>query len=142
MRRYFFAGMLLVAGASDALAAGRLVVEGAWIRSAPPGAMMLAGYATLRNDGDAPVVVTAADSADFGSVSLHESVEEGGVAHMRALDRVEIKPGERVVFAPGGKHLMLMRPKHEIKSGESVKIHLNTSAGAAAAEFVVRESAP
>jgi len=140
MRAIFLIGLLLAACANTASAAGHLVIDGAWIRSAPPGAMMLAGYASLRNDGDAAVIVTAADSADFGSVSLHESIEEGGVARMRALDRVEIKPGASVVFAPGGKHLMLMRPKHELKPGDSVKIHLDTNSGGAAAEFVVRDA--
>ncbi len=142
MNKYFVMGLLLAAAANDAAAAGHLLVERAWIRTAPPGAMMLAGYAILRNDGDALITVTGASSTDFGSVSLHESVEEGGVARMRALDRVEIKPGTTVMFAPGGKHLMLMRPQLEIKSGGSVKIHLDTSAGDATAEFVVRDAAP
>src|ERR1700722_9974612 len=42
--------------AGNAMAAGHLLVEGGWIRSAPPGAAMLAGYGTLHNIGDAPVV--------------------------------------------------------------------------------------
>ncbi|TLY49620.1 MAG: copper chaperone PCu(A)C [Gammaproteobacteria bacterium] len=140
MRASFLIGLLLAACANNASAAGHLVIEGAWIRNAPPGAMMLAGYASVRNDGDAAVIVTAADSADFASVSLHESIEEGGVVRMRALDRVEIKPGASVAFAPGGKHLMLMRPKHELKPGDSVKIHLSTNSGGAAAEFIVRDA--
>ena len=132
---------MLTAGANSAFAAGHLVIERAWIRSAPPDTMMLAGYAMLRNDGDAPITIAGVDSADFGSVSLHESVEEGGVAHMRALDRVEIKPGASVPFAPGGKHFMLMQPKRGLKPGENVRIHLNTSAGDAIAEFVVSDTA-
>ncbi len=142
MRTSFWFGLLLAAGISDAFAAGHLVIERAWIRTAPPGAMMLAGYASLRNDGDAPVTVAGADSADFGAVSLHESVEEGGVARMRALDRIEIKPGASILFAPGGKHLMLMRPKRELKVGSSVKIQLDTLTGGVAADFVVRDAAP
>lgn len=143
MRALLLSGLLLAAGANEAFAAGHLVIDGAWIRTAPPGAMMLAGYANLRNDGDAPVVVTAADSADFGAVSLHESVEEDGVARMRPIDRVEVKPGASVVFAPGGKHLMLMRPKRELKPGDSVKIHISTQTGVSVdANFVVRNASP
>jgi copper(I)-binding protein len=142
MHKIFLTATLLMLGASNASAEGRLVIDAAWIRSAPPGAMMLAGYASLRNDGDAPVVVNGADSVDFGSVSLHESVEEGGVARMRALGRVEIKPGASVLFAPGGKHLMLMQPKRALKAGDGVKIHISTQAGpGAVAEFVVRDNA-
>jgi copper(I)-binding protein len=139
--RFFF--VLAMAAAQHVAAAGRLEIEHAWIRTAPPGAMMLAGYATLRNSGDAPVAIAGATSADFGEVSLHETVEENGVARMRALGEVTIAPGAQVVFAPGGKHLMLMRPTHAQKAGESIKIHFNTKSGDdATANFVVRDEAP
>jgi copper(I)-binding protein len=129
--------------AASAHAAGRLVVEQAWIRIAPPGAMMLAGYATLRNDGDASLTLASADSADFASVSLHQTVAENGVERMRPLDRLVIAPGANVEFSPVGKHFMLMRPAHELKSGDKVKIHIATDGGnGATAEFVVRDEAP
>jgi copper(I)-binding protein len=135
--------LLMSAAATSAHAAGRLVIEQAWIRVAPPGAMMLAGYATLRNDGDASLMLTTAESADFGSVSLHQTVAENGVERMRPLDRLVIAPGARVEFSPGGKHFMLMQPAHELKSGDKVKIHIATDAGdGATAEFVVRDEAP
>jgi periplasmic copper chaperone A len=141
-KRLLFFSLLSVAAAS-AHAAGRLVVEQAWIRVAPPGAMMLAGYATLRNEGDASVALTTVDSVDFGSVSLHQTVTDNDVERMRPLDRLVIAPGARAEFLPGGKHFMLMRPTRELKSGDKVKIHIATDAGdGAIAEFVVRDEAP
>lgn len=135
--------LLALAASSAVSAAGRLEISGAWIRTAPPGAMMLAGYATLHNAGDAPLTVTGASSEAFGDVSLHESVEVDGVARMKALGEIDIAPGASVVLAPGGKHLMLMRPKGEVKAGESIKIRFETkSAGVASADFVVRDAAP
>jgi copper(I)-binding protein len=129
--------------AANVQAAGRLVVEQAWIRTAPPGAMMLAGYASLRNEGDKPLTLTGADSVEFASVSMHQSIMENGVERMRPLDRIDIAPGARVEFAPGGKHFMLMRPAHELKSGEKVKIHIATDAGdGVIGEFSVRDEAP
>lgn len=126
--------------ASNAAAAGHLVVEHAWIRTAPPAAMMLAGYATLRNDGDAPITVTGADSQDFGDVSLHQTIEENGVERMRPLGAVEIAPGTSVQFAPGGRHFMLMRPKRDLQTGDKVKIHISTKSGDDVdAQFSVRE---
>ena len=127
----------------NAAAAGHLVAEHAWIRAAPPGAMMLAGYATLRNDGDGPVTVTGADSADFGGVSLHQTIEENGVERMRSLGRIEIAPDASMEFAPGGRHFMLMQPQRELGAGDKVKIHISTSSGEGAdAEIVVRDAAP
>jgi copper(I)-binding protein len=136
--------MVLIGGMiGHAGAAGKLVVEHAWIRAAPPGAMMLAGYAILRDAGDAPLIVTGADSADFGDVSLHQSVEENGIERMRPLGRVEIAPGASVEFAPGGRHFMLMRPARALKSGDKVKIHISTETGeGAVVEFSVRDEKP
>ncbi|MBU6198048.1 MAG: copper chaperone PCu(A)C [Xanthomonadaceae bacterium] len=132
--------LLLLGCATNVGAAGHLVVEQAWIRAAPPDAPMLAGYATLKNDGDAPVVVTGASSADFGDVSLHESFSENGVERMRQLGNVSIAPGASVVFTPGGKHFMLMDAKRALKSGDWVKIHISTKSGTGAdADFVVRD---
>jgi copper(I)-binding protein len=137
-------GLLLALGcAMNAQAAGKLVVEHAWIRAAPPGAAMLAGYATLKNAGDAPLVVTGASSADFGDVSLHESFSENGVERMRELGDVVVAPGASAIFAPGGKHFMLMDGRRELRTGDVVKIHIATKSGNGAdADFALRDAAP
>jgi copper(I)-binding protein len=141
--QYLLALLACALLSSTARAAGRLDVSQAWIRAAPPGAMMLAGYAILHNSGDAPVTIIGADSADFASVSLHQSVEENGVERMRPLGKLSIAPGAGVTFTPGAKHFMLMRPARELKSGDAVRIHIATEAGqGASAEFTVRDSAP
>jgi len=129
--------------ATHVSAAGRLVIEHAWIRAAPPTALMLAGYAILRNDGDAPLTVNTADSADFADVQLHQTVTEQGMEQMRPTGKFEIAPGKSVEFSPGGKHFMLVRPKRELASGASVKIHISTTdGGGATADFVVADAAP
>ena len=137
-------GLLLALGcAMNAHAAGKLVVEHAWIRIAPPGAAMLAGYATLKNAGDAPFVVTGASSADFGDVSLHESFGKDGIERMRPLGDLTIAPGTSVAFAPGGRHFMLMDGRRELKAGDVVKIHIATKSGPGAdADFMLRDAAP
>ena len=143
MRRQAVLFLLALVASPLTFAAGRLEISGAWIRTAPPGAMMLAGYATLHNAGDAPLTVVGASSEVFGSVSLHESVEVDGVAKMKALGAIEIAPGASVVLAPGGKHLMLMRGKSEPKAGESIKIQFAMKSGESAnGDFVARDAAP
>jgi copper(I)-binding protein len=140
--RIAIAGGVLLLAARIAAAAG-LVVEGAWIRTPPPGATMLAGYARLRNAGAAPIVVTGADGADFGSVSLHESISADGVERMRPLTELTIAPGATVLFAPGGRHFMLMRPTRALAAGDRARIHISTSSGdGATADFVVADAPP
>lgn len=129
--------------AGTAHADGRLVVDDAWIRAAPPGAHMRAGYATLRNGGDAPLIVRGARSDAFGDVSMHATQIEDGVARMRELADITLAPGEVVVLEPGGKHLMLMRPLRELGPGEAATVVFEIGEGAstATADFVVRDAA-
>jgi copper(I)-binding protein len=141
--RLILALLLACIGVADACAEEHLVVEQAWIRTAPPGATMLAGYATLRNPGDAALAIVGADSKDFAHVSLHLSHERDGLVRMEPIKRLEIQAGSYQVLGPGSYHLMLMQPKRELKAGDRVKIHIFTEAGAGAdAEFVVRDELP
>lgn len=125
MRRFLLgSAMLACLGASAvARAEGALGVTDAWIREAPPGATMLAGYATLKNTGDEPISVLTVQSDSFRMTSLHETViGDNGVSKMRELHRLDLAPGETVVLEPGGKHLMLMQPRREIHAGDRVEL--------------------
>lgn len=138
-----FVTALLLLLAAPAHAAGMLEVEGGWIRAAPPNAMMLAAYGTVRNAGDGPVIFSGAQSADFADVSLHETVEQNGIERMRALGRIVLAPGETMMLAPGGRHLMLMKPKRPLHVGDAVEIRFITeNSGSVTAKFIVREDAP
>lgn len=139
----WIAGWVVAASiAGAAQAAGQLVVEDAWIRAAPPAAAMRAGYAILRNTGDAPLVIRGAASDAFGDVSIHATTIENGVARMRELARIPLAAGESVTLEPGGKHLMLMRPARELDTGAKASIRFEIEDGSSAeAEFVVRDAA-
>ena len=119
-----FIGMVfaLLGSAGTAQAAGKLGVTDAWIREAPPGASMLAGYATLKNTGDAPVTVLTAQSDAFRMTSLHETIVANDVAKMREVHRLVVPPGGEVRMEPGGRHLMLMQPRHEIVVGDKIEV--------------------
>lgn len=123
-----FAALFAFAGC--ARAEGRLVVSDAWIREAPPGATMLAGYAQLKNDGDAPISVLTAHSDAFRSASLHETAVADGVSRMRKLHRLDLAPGASVTLEPGGKHLMLMQPRGEVHAGDKVEVRFLLGDGA------------
>lgn len=117
-----FAALPLLFAAGFAQAAGRLVVTDAWIREPPPGATMLAGYATLKNDGDEAVSVLTVQSDAFRMASLHETVVAEGMSKMRELHRLDLAPGASVELKPGGKHLMLMHPRSEVHAGDRVDV--------------------
>lgn len=120
--RVVLLALALLSGAGAAYAEGRLGVFDAWIRSAPPGATMLAGYATLKNTGDTPVTVLTAQSDTFRMTSLHETIVANDVAKMREVHRLVVPPGGEVRMEPGGRHLMLMHPRHDIAVGDKVEV--------------------
>ena len=87
-----------------------LVASDVVIKKPMPGMKMSAGYLTLTNNGDNPLVITRVTSPQFGAVEMHESIVEDGVSRMVQIDDLNIPPAAEVTFEPGGKHLMLMRP--------------------------------
>lgn len=106
-------------------------VESAWVRAAPPGASMLAGYMTLHNAGKNPVRFEWAQSDAFGMVELHRSMMVNGMETMRPAGVQTIPAGGDLRFEPGGLHLMLMDQKRAPKIGDVVRFRLHFADGSA-----------
>ena len=99
-------------------------VTDAWIAEAPPTAKVLAGYMQLENKSEKGVVLTGAQSSDFESVEIHETVIKADKVSMVAHETLAISAGETIAFKPGGFHLMLMGAKKPFKVGETTEITL------------------
>lgn len=126
--------LVLLAGACSS-DAPPLTISDVVIKKPMPGMMMSAGYFSLQNNTSKPVVITHVTSPQFGSVEMHESVVEDGIARMIKLGDLTLPPESTVDFVPGGKHLMLMRPGEnldnvalEFFSGEAVVLSVNVAA--------------
>ncbi|HEX7964708.1 MAG TPA: copper chaperone PCu(A)C [Gammaproteobacteria bacterium] len=100
-----------------------------WIRQAPPGVSVLAGYFSIENLTDKPLTLTSVKSPDFGTVEMHESVSQGGTESMRQVGEVDIPALGSVEFKPGGYHVMLMQPKKNLFAGDMVSLTLAFSDG-------------
>jgi periplasmic copper chaperone A len=99
-------------------------VDNPWIRWLPAG-VPAAGYLTLVNTGDASVTLMAADSPNFGSVTIHRSVAREGVMRMEEVKEIAVAPHSRVDFSAQGYHLMLMNPLQPIESAVQIPITLH-----------------
>lgn len=119
---------LLMLMAMPALACD-LKVESAWIRTAPPTASVLAGYAKLINTGPRPLKIAAIRSVDFATIEAHETLNEGGMSKMRAIPAFEIPAHGSVGLQPGGKHLMLLQPKRTLQGGDVTNLVFEDGAG-------------
>lgn len=104
-------------------------VRDAWIREAPPGMTMMAGYMELRNNTSRPQVLVAASSSVFDSVMIHRTIVKDGMAGMVHASQIELTPYASLIFAPGGYHLMLMNPKRALRAGDPVVIKLEFRGG-------------
>jgi len=104
-------------------------VRDAWVREAPPGVAMMAGYMALRNNESRSQVLVAASSSGFETVMFHRTIVKDGIAGMVHASQIEIAPNASLIFAPGGYHLMLMDPKRTLRAGDSVVINLKFRGG-------------
>ena len=109
MRPYLLLTAILISACSaepqSPLVATELVVT-----RPMPGNGMSAAYLSLTNNTEQKISITRVTSAQYGSVQLHESTLENGIARMRAMPELQIPAGTTVTLQRGGKHLMLMRP--------------------------------
>jgi copper(I)-binding protein len=107
-----------------------LRVTDAWIRAAPPGAMVLAGYMTVENSGPEDVKITAAESPQFGMIELHRTVIEDDIARMRRQPYFLVPAGGKLVLTPNDRHLMMMMPNAPLRLGDDVTVVLTFDNGA------------
>lgn len=102
----------------------KLEIREPWARLAAPGVPVAAGYAIIVNRGAAADELLAASSPLAASVQIHETSMVAGVMRMRELERVNVPSQDRVVFAPGALHLMIMGLDQSLKAGDSLPIRL------------------
>lgn len=104
-----------------------LVITKAWVKEAPPGVKVLAGYLNISNLSHSEIHIAEIKSPDFKSVEIHHSVIEDGIAKMVKQNTLAIKAGETIKLEPGGLHLMLIKPDTRKKQGDEVTLDLYLS---------------
>lgn len=125
--------LLLVLAGVLAAGCGRpgdeLAVRDAWVRAAPPGSHMTAAYMVIANPTGTTAFLTGVTSPDFADAEVHATVVVDGVSGMRHQPRVEVPAGGETVLAPGGLHIMLMKPVSGMPAGGSVALTLTFEDG-------------
>ena len=118
--------ILLLGGQAYPQTSGQntIVVERPWARATPAGAKTGAAYVTLINNGDSSDSLLSATTPLADKVQFHSASEENGVSRMREMRTVEVAPGARVSFNPGGMHIMVVGLKHPLKEGQSFPLTL------------------
>jgi len=118
---------LMLAACSQPVAESPLGFEDAWVRPMPPASMMTAGFGRLVNNSGSDIEISAYSSPQFEDVSLHQTVLKDGLSQMNEVPLLNLAAGSEIELAPGGYHLMFMKPIGE--QTETVEIHLELAGG-------------
>lgn len=140
MRRLVL-GVVLAGLAATASAQGSSIhVMQPQIRASLGNVPTAAAYLTLHNRGPADRLV-GASCACAAAVTLHTTVDQGGVARMVEEKTIALPAGGQVAFAPGGRHLMLTGLKAPLRAGARADIVLRfEKAGAITAAFIATDT--
>ncbi|MEI9903240.1 MAG: copper chaperone PCu(A)C [Asticcacaulis sp.] len=96
----------------------RLIMTAYSVRAALGEAPNTAAYVTIKNEGNAPDRLVSAACDCSAAAHLHTMVMQGGQMIMdEPKDGFPIAPGQSVVFAPGGNHIMLSNLKTRPQAG-------------------------
>ncbi len=114
--------------APPALAAEGLTISDARMRLVIP-SRPAAGYFTLSNDTDHAQALVGASSPACGMIMLHQSLHQNGQERMVMRKRVNVPAHGSVSFAPGGYHLMCMKPGKAMVPGHKVPVTLDFQDG-------------
>jgi copper(I)-binding protein len=99
---------------------GPLLIGDPWSRATPKGTQTAIGYMIIKNNGIVSDRLVGGSIEIADSFQLHAMTMENGIAKMRELNGIEIKPGEVIEFKPGGSHLMFVNLKHPLSKGERI----------------------
>jgi len=100
---------------------GSLAISSPWSRATPKGAQIGVAYMAIKNNGTTPDRLIGGSVEVADRFELHATAMENGIAKMRELKDVEIRPGQTIEFKPGGSHVMFVDLKRPLSKGEHIK---------------------
>jgi len=100
--------------------AGSIEIVEPWSRATPKGAQTAVGYMTIKNNGTTPDRLIGGSVDVASRFQLHSMVMENGVAKMRELSAIEIKPGQSIEFKPDSSHVMFVDLKRPLSKGDHI----------------------
>jgi copper(I)-binding protein len=110
---------LSIAGCGREGPAPGVTVDDAWVRLPASSGQPGAAYFTLRSPEEGTKLV-GLTSPLVRWVELHESTTASGVVRMKRRNEVEFPSRGKLVFEPGGRHVMLFGIDPSVKAGGRV----------------------
>lgn len=118
---------------------GDLMVHEPWSRELPPNAPAGAAYFEIHNEGGDGDRLISASTPRAAHSELHTHIERDGLLRMEEVASVNTPANQRVMFRPGGLHVMLFDLQQPLKAGERFPLTLEfEKAGSLTVEVEVR----
>lgn len=106
---------------------------------APPTESEAAAYFVARNTGRETDTLMAVRTTEAAGAMVHRQVPANGRVQMTSMDHIAIGPGDSLVLAPGGSHLMLVSLGRKPVPGDTMRVTLEFArAGSLAVALPVR----
>ena len=85
----------------------KVIIKDAHLYVPLKGSMMTSGYLSMENTSDKSFKITGI-SCTSSRAEIHETkVNAAGIMKMEKKDTFDLSPFEKIIFVPGGKHIML-----------------------------------
>ncbi|MEO5866881.1 MAG: copper chaperone PCu(A)C [Sphingomonas sp.] len=118
------AAMLALSGCQQKI----VYVDKGYVRlSAVPG-QPAAAYFTVHGGGSDTTLLSVSSEVAI-KTEMHESMTMNGMSSMKAIDHIPLPADGTIVFAPGGKHVMLTDINPIVKPNQSVALTLTFANG-------------
>jgi copper(I)-binding protein len=135
-------GVFVMIGLSATALAVPVQLDNVWVPEPPAVARNAVAYLAL-TAGEQDDVLLAVSTPVAEVVEVHETSLADGVLHMRPVSRLPVKAKQRIEFAPGGLHLMLINLKQPLRYEGKVALSLRfEKAGVITTEAEVRSLPP
>ena len=120
MNKYVFAPLVAMFLSVPAFA--DVTVADPWVRATVPSQKATGAFMQLTSDANARLVSVRSPVA--GVVEIHEMVMDGGIMKMSPIGGLDLPAGKAVELKPGGRHVMLMELKGQVKEGDKLPLTL------------------
>jgi copper(I)-binding protein len=81
-------------------------------------------YLSVENTGATADKLVRVSTDIAATAELHTHIKDGEIMRMRAIQAIDLPPGQKVVLAPGGFHIMLLGLKKKLVEGERFALTL------------------
>ena len=107
----------------------QISITNPFIKELPPGKSTAAMYMLLTNHSSKTQALNYVHSPIAEAIEVHRVIYEDGMMKMRQVKHLQINPGQKLVFEPGGYHLMVFGIDKTLPVGSTFPVTMEFEGG-------------